>query len=67
MATPDYVRCEKCDSESPVVMIKGGGGSLWPKSTVRRDTLYVFINCPKCGEREQMIASAAEIENFNRD
>jgi Zn finger protein HypA/HybF involved in hydrogenase expression len=59
---PEKMRCEKCGSESLVVMIRGAGGAdtpgLWPKSTMRGDSLYVFITCPKCGEREQRIGSA---------
>jgi hypothetical protein len=59
MESPDKLCCEECGCESPVVFIKSSHdlGNLvsWPKSTVRGDSLYVFIACPTCGEREQCV------------
>ena len=29
----------------------------WPKATVKDDGIYFAINCPNCGEREQLMAT----------
>ena len=54
MKTPQCVICEHCGSDSSVVMIQGAGAP-WAKSDMRDGSLYVFINCPQCGEREQFV------------
>jgi hypothetical protein len=60
METPDSIPCEVCGADSPVVMMKGqalGQETVWPKSTMRGNSLYVCINCPTCGEHEQSVSS----------
>jgi ribosomal protein S27E len=60
METPDAIRCDVCGADSRVVMVNGhilGKETLWPKSTMRGNSLYVFIECPNCGEREQLVST----------
>jgi ribosomal protein L37E len=63
MDTPNCLICERCGSDSPVVMVKGidncGDPARWPKSIMRNGLLNVFIHCPRCGEREQHLAEPA--------
>jgi len=69
MEVPDNILCEQCGSNAPVVTITGThqlqGLTTWPKSTVRPDGLYVFINCSKCGEHEQCIAPPGDDKSFS--
>jgi hypothetical protein len=32
---------------------------------VKDGGLYVFINCPRCGEREQCVIAPGEAEDFS--
>ena len=60
MQTPDNIRCELCGADSPVVMVRGhvlGQETLWPKSTMRGNSLYVSIQRPNCGELEQAVST----------
>jgi hypothetical protein len=54
LETPDSIPCDVCGSIATVFMIQGyvlGQETLWPKSTMRGNALYFFIECPNCGER----------------
>ena len=53
MHIPDSIICERCGCDSPIVMEAGRA-----KSTIRDGELCVTIDCPNCGEREQVIAIA---------
>jgi predicted RNA-binding Zn-ribbon protein involved in translation (DUF1610 family) len=61
MEVPETVRCDKCGAESPVI-IPGAGVAgepvLLPKCTTRGNSVYVFIECPNCGEREQRLGQS---------
>ena len=50
MQIPDTIICERCDCDSPIVMEAGRA-----KCTIRDGALCVTIDCPNCGEREQVI------------
>jgi hypothetical protein len=65
MTAPDTLLCEKCGTESRVVFTGGlsvrGFPMQWPKFKTRDGALYVFLECPECGEREQAVATAADV------
>lgn len=65
MQEPKYLNCELCGVESPVVMLIGqdstGGPTQWGKCSMRGESLYVFISCPNCGEREQRVENDEEL------
>jgi hypothetical protein len=60
----ETMRCAKCGSESPIVMIWAGPSdpARWPKSIQRGNSLYVFIKCPICGEREQLVGRSGDAD-----
>lgn len=53
------VSCEVCGETSDVFQnehVDPAGKRLqWPKASVKADGIYFAINCPKCGERYQLI------------
>ncbi len=55
------ISCKICDSEATAVMsqyVDAVGMPIeWPKATVKDDGIYFVINCPNCGEREQLMAT----------
>jgi hypothetical protein len=51
MQPPDGITCERCGcADLPVVMEAGRA-----KCSIRDGALCVTIDCPNCGEREQVI------------
>ena len=61
MLKPLNISCKACGSEATAVMSQyiDAVGMLiqWPKSFVKDDGIYFAINCPNCGEREQLMAA----------
>jgi hypothetical protein len=53
MQIPDSIICERCGSDSPIVMEAGRA-----KCTIRDGALCATIDCPNCGEHEQVIGPA---------
>ena len=67
MITPERVLCETCNSAAPVVIVQDEDGAMRPRAAMRGYDLYVFINCPKCGEREQLALTQGEIDRFSSE
>jgi hypothetical protein len=65
MDTPETLLCEQCGTDSRIIFTDGTtiGGFLtqWPKFRTRDGALYVFIECPECGEREQAVATEGDM------
>jgi hypothetical protein len=61
MLKPVKILCEVCGSPATAVMgdyVDATGKTIhWPKSTVKDDGIHFTITCPKCGERDQLIAT----------
>jgi hypothetical protein len=64
MGKPIVVACELCGLQATVEMNahQGADGTVieWPKATVRDGGMYFRISCPKCGSREQLMASSSD-------
>jgi uncharacterized Zn finger protein len=60
MSDPIKVRCDVCGKDAEIahnVHVDADGKRLeWPKAIVKSDGLYFTLNCPNCGEREQLMA-----------
>jgi hypothetical protein len=67
MITPELLRCDKCDSAAPILLMQDEDGAMRPRAAMRGYDLYVFINCPKCGEREQLALTPGEIDRFSNE
>ena len=54
------VPCEVCGELANVAQNENidplGKPIRWPKAAVKPDGIYFTINCPKCGERSQLIS-----------
>jgi len=70
MVIPHKLRCEKCGDEAPIAVIntisEAGVATKWPISTMRDGALYVFIDCPNCGQIEQAIAPRGDAAQLLR-
>ena len=59
MKYPDSILCEHCGADSPVSMHYGftkyGEPTERPIYITHDGQMYVLIECPACGEREQCI------------
>jgi hypothetical protein len=66
MGQPIVVACALCGSQATVEMNahKAADGKVieWPKATVRDGGMYFSIACPKCGAREQLMASSSDTQ-----
>jgi hypothetical protein len=60
MESPAQVSCEVCRESAEVIQnehIDPRGKLIrWPKASVKPDGIYFAINCPKCGERSQLMS-----------
>jgi ribosomal protein L37E len=65
METPDSLLCERCGAESRVIFTDDtsikGFPTQWPKFRTRNGALYVFIDCPECGEHDQAVATEGDV------
>jgi ribosomal protein S27E len=61
MDSSAQVSCEVCGEVADVVqndhVDPSGQHIQWPKASVKPDGIYFAIQCPKCGERSQRMAS----------
>jgi Fe-S-cluster-containing hydrogenase component 2 len=60
------VACDACGSNAAVVMTahetENGNRIEWPKAVTKSDGIYFAIDCPKCGQREQRMATSGGTE-----
>jgi myo-inositol catabolism protein IolC len=66
MDQPIHLPCELCGSQAMVAMHSHtdatGKAIEWPKATVKEDGIYFSIDCPQCGNRDQLMAKPGENE-----
>lgn len=64
MVIPHTLRCDKCGNVVPTALINSisvaGVSTRWPKSTMRAGQLYLFIDCPTCGQIEQNVLAPGD-------
>jgi ribosomal protein S27E len=66
MSAPIQVTCDVCGEKAAIlknVHVDAAGKRVeWPKAAVRPEGLYFALNCPECGEREQLVARQSDAD-----
>jgi endogenous inhibitor of DNA gyrase (YacG/DUF329 family) len=64
MSQPLTVVCNDCGSTVTVEMMSytdaAGQRIEWPKAIVKSDGIYFSVNCPQCGQRDQLMADRSD-------
>jgi ribosomal protein S27E len=59
MTSSTHIPCEVCGQASPIAQnthVDPLGKTIqWPKAAVKPEGVYFTIDCPKCGERQQLV------------
>ncbi len=67
MDYPAQVSCDVCGALAEIIQNEHidslGKAIRWPKATTKPDGIYVAINCPKCGERYQLLSKRPGAED----